>query len=138
MPYTGPIEPIETALRKLGIDPRERLSALDQDPEYTACVAAEIPEYFDLYQRDTLTDPERAVLCCFLLEGLNEYCAAGSPHPLQAEILDSLFAAEAEHAEELAYWMNTSDPDPENWWPIAPHLIKHREAQSSRAESRVR
>ena len=39
------------------------------------------------------------------------------------------FAAGNEHAAELAYWMDTSDPDPENWWPITSHLIWHRDAR---------
>lgn len=129
MPFTGPREAIDAVLRMLGIDPRERLSRFDQDPEYTACVATEVPDYSDLYQRETLTGPERAVLCCFLLEGLNGFCAAGSPHPLQEDIFNALFVAESEHAEELSYWMNTSDPAPENWWPIASHLIRHRDAR---------
>ena len=27
------------------------------------------------------------------------------------------------HAKELAYWMNTSEPDPENWFPLTQHLL---------------
>lgn len=132
MPFNGPVDPIEAVLRKLGIDPRERLSEFDQDPEYTACMATEVPAYFDLYQRETVTRSERAVLCCFILEGLNEYCAAGSPHSLQTQIFDSLFAAGDEHEAEIAYWMNTSDLAPDNWWPITSHLITHRNERRSR------
>jgi hypothetical protein len=130
--FDGNSSVIVDVLRKLGIEPQERLSELDQDPEYTACRAEETSEYFALYQRVDVTPAERAVLCCFLLVGLNDYCARGSPHPLQAAVFGGLFAAGNHHAAELAYWTDTSDPDPQNWWPITSHLLAYAEAHGFR------
>ena len=53
---------------------------------------------------------------------------------MQSEILAALFAAGPLHHEELAYWMDTSDPDEESWWPIAKVLIeakRHHDALGS-------
>jgi hypothetical protein len=132
MPYEGSYQTIQSVLSRLGIDPRERMDELDQDPEYTACRSEEIPSYFRLYTEGVLDADERAVLCCFLLEGLNERIQTGAPHPLQEDILTTLFAAGEIHAAELAYWMDSSDPDEENWWPITTALLHHRD-RSSRA-----
>lgn len=71
MGFNGPTAVVEAVLVKLGIDPRER--NLDcQDREYTVCRSTELPLYFELYTRGPITDDERRVLCCFLLECLNE------------------------------------------------------------------
>ena len=126
MPYQGPLEKIASVLRKLGIAPRERVDEFDQDAEYTACRSEEIPLYFRLYGRGSLDVDERAILCCFLLEGLNERIQAGDPHPLQEEIFAELFDAGKIHATELAYWMDTTDRDEEDWWPITRPLLEHK------------
>jgi hypothetical protein len=126
MGYDGPRATIELVLRKLSIDPRERMEAGDQDPEYTACRAEEIVRYFQLYKEANLTSDERAVLCCFLLQCLNDHAQDGAPHPLQEDIIASLFGADSIHSAELDYWMDTSDPDEENWWPITKALLRHR------------
>jgi hypothetical protein len=126
MPYQGPFEKIASVLRKLGIDPRERVDEFDQDAEYTACRSEEIPLYFRLYGRGSLDVDERAILCCFLLEGLNERIQAGDPHPLQEEIFAELFDAGEIHAAEFAYWMDTTDRDEEDWWPITRPLLEHK------------
>jgi hypothetical protein len=126
MPYEGSYQAIASVLRRLGIDPSERMDACDQDAEYTACRSDEIPNYFHLYRQSLLEPDERAVLCCFLLDGLNECVQAGAPHPLQRDIFTALFDAGEIHARELAYWMDTSDPDKENWWPITPALLEHK------------
>jgi hypothetical protein len=131
MPFNGPDETIASVLRKLGIDPRERMDAFEQDAEYTACRSEEIPLYFSLYRRGTVDADERAVLCCFLLESLNERIQAGDPHPLQEEIFATLFDAGEIHAAELAYWMDTSDRDEENWWPITRPLLQHKAGRIS-------
>jgi hypothetical protein len=125
MPYQGPFEKIASVLRKLGIAPRERVDVFDQDAEYTACRSEEIPLYFRLYGRGSLDVDERAILCCFLLEGLNERIQAGDPHPLQEEIFAELFDAGEIHAAELAYWMDTTDRDEEDWCPITRPLLEH-------------
>ena len=122
MPYSGSRHAIRAVLLKLGIDPLERINDGDQDPEYTACRSNELDAYFHLYQ-ETEDLNEHAVLCCFLLEGLNELIQGGHPHPRQPEILTALVDADEIHAAELAYWTNTSDPNPENWWPIATTLL---------------
>jgi hypothetical protein len=134
MSFDEPADAIVRVLRKIGVDPQERILEFDQDPEYTACRAEELPVYFNLYARCDTDVSERAVLCCFLLEGLNEYCAAGAPHSLQSQIFDTLFDADPLHADELAYWMNTSDPDPENWWPITIWLVKCRVARAAKGK----
>jgi hypothetical protein len=130
MPYQGPHRAITSVLNRLGIDPSTRMDERDQDPEYTACRSEEIASYFRLYTEAALDSDERAVLCCFLLEGLNERIRFGTPHPLQEEILAALFDAGEIHNAELAYWMDTSDPDEENWWPIATALLQHRDRPS--------
>jgi len=132
MPYSGPRDTIVAVLVKLGIDPRERVDDSDQDVEYTACRSEEVDSYFRLYQK-TLDDNERAVLCCFLLEGLNELIQEGNPFPRQSEVLTTLVDAGEVHAAELSYWANTSDPDPENWWPITTTLLSHMRQRSRRA-----
>jgi len=129
MPFNAPSDAIARVLRKIGVDPAERITEFCQDPEYTACRAEEVPAYFELYRGGEVDGAERAVLCCFLLEGLNDFCGQREPHDLQPHIFNALFAAGDVHAEELAYWMNTSDPDPDNWWPITAHLLKHHEAR---------
>ena len=121
---------IAGVLTKLGIDPRERMSDHDQDAEYTACRSEEVGRYFELYARGAIDDAERSILCCFLLEGLNELIQAGTPHPQQADIFAALFAAGEIHRAELAYWMDRSDPDEESWWPISRPLLDHPSAPS--------
>jgi hypothetical protein len=133
MPYEGSLEAIRSVLARLGIDPRDRMDEGDQDPEYTACRSDEIDDYFRLYRSKELNVDERAVLCCFLLEGLNEQIQTSAPHPSQTEIFSVLFEARQLHAAELAYWMNTSDPDQDNWWPITKPLLEHA-AQHAVAE----
>jgi len=134
MPFNEPYDAIVSVLLKIGANPGERLDPFDQDPEYTACRVEELPAYFDLYVHGVTDSSERAVLCCFLMEGLNDLCAQGIIHPLQPAIFDALLDAGEIHASELAYWTNTSDADSENWWPITKHLLEHR---SSRAERQV-
>lgn len=131
MPFHGPVHVIAHVLRKIGVDPHARISEFCQDPEYTACRAEELPLYFGLYLATSDSD-ERDLLCCFLLEGLNDFCTTGQPHHLQPRILDALFAAADAHTEELEYWMDTSDPDPENWWPISEFLAEHRQRLDQR------
>lgn len=130
VPFSRPARVIAGVLAKLGIDPSERMIEGDQDPEYTSCRAEEIPRYFELYTSGTLAPEEREVLCCFLLQGLNDSIQSGEAHPLQTVIFDALFDAEGLHREELAYWMNTSDPDSENWWPITAALVAHKRKRS--------
>jgi hypothetical protein len=79
---------------------------------------------------DDVTPEERDVLCRFLLQGLNDWIQAGTPHPLQTAIFDALLEAEATHRAELAYGMDTSDPDSDNWWPITAELVRHKRARS--------
>jgi hypothetical protein len=132
MPFDKPSETIRRVLTKVGVDPATRIHAYDQDPEYTSCRPEELPAYFRLYQ-DSATDvDEKAVLCCFMLECLNDFCANEMVHPLQHEIFDALLDAGDVHAAEIAYWSESDDPDPENWWPIAQSLLEHKAARSRR------
>jgi hypothetical protein len=54
-------------------------------------------------------------------------------HPLQDAVLDTLLEAGDAHAEEIAYWSESDDPDPDNWWPIAQSIIDRKAARSRRA-----
>jgi hypothetical protein len=135
VPYAGPRHAISSVLTRLGIDPRERIAEHDQDPEYTSCRAAEVDDYYNLFQSNDLDGNERQVLCCFLLEGLNELIQIGSSHPLRPVILRALFDTREVHASELAYWMDTSDPDEQNWWPITRPLLDAARARDE--EDRV-
>ena len=131
--YFGPpYQSVVDVLVKLGIDPRSRTFEGDQDAEYTACRAGEVERYFDLYTHGDLALAERDVLCCFLLQGLDDVIRRGEAHPLQAAIFDALFDAEDTHRAELAYWMDTSEPDPANWFPIKAALIAHKRKRSLR------
>lgn len=112
-------------LRKIGQNPDERIDEFDQDPEYTSCRVEELQEYFNLYQKNSTTIKEKKVLCCFMLECLNEEIQSGRTHILQDKILTQLFKDKEMHKKELEYWMNTSDPDEENWWPITKVLLKY-------------
>jgi len=132
LPFNKPSEVIVRVLRKLGVNPIERLDAFDQDPEYTACRSEELPLYYELYVHRALEPSEREVLCCFMLEGLNDFCGEGITHPLQASIFDALIDAGTLHSEELDYWTDTSDPDTENWWPLTKELLAHRSSRASR------
>ncbi|MEP7120424.1 MAG: VOC family protein [Byssovorax sp.] len=126
-----PVLALERVLRKLGIDPAERLwSDDDQDAEYLSCRREEVSAYFELYRRRDTEATERDVLCCFLLQGLNDHCSTGELHPEQAAILDALFDAGEAHADELAYWMDMLSADPEDWWPITEHLLRRRAARA--------
>ena len=133
MPFNEPSDAIARVLLKIGVDPAERLSPHDQDPEYTSCRCEELPAYFDLYRLGATDPSERAVLCCFLLQGLNDFCCSGVTHPLQTAIFHALHDAGEIHADEIAYWADASDPDPENWWPLTKPLLDYR---ASRAGAR--
>lgn len=114
-------------LRRLGIDPGERFSELEPDAEYTACRVEELPRYLELYGHGDLAPEERSVLCCFLLEGLNDAIQLGRAHPLQPGIFDALLDHEELHRDELAYWSGASEP--ENRSPITAALVEHRTAR---------
>jgi hypothetical protein len=126
LPFNKPSDAIVRVLLKVGANPADRIDEFDQDPEYTACRSEELPLYYQLYAHGALDTSEREVLCCFMLEGLNDFCSEGIAHPLQGAIFDALIDAGDLHAEELAYWSDTSDPDSENWWPITQPLLAHR------------
>jgi hypothetical protein len=133
MRFNGPSETVQHVLSKLGIDPVTRIDCFDQDPQYTACRPDELPAYLSLYEDPSTDSDERAVLCSFMLEGLNDFCQEGTTHPLQQRIFDALLAKGEAHSMELAYWSESDDPDPTNWWPIAEHIRKHKATQSKTA-----
>jgi hypothetical protein len=133
MPFNKPAGTIGRVLTKIGVDPATRIDAYDQDPEYTSCRTEELPAYLRLYRDGSTDSDERDVLCCFMLECLNDVCHDGTVHPLQHEIFDALLNAGDAHAEEIAYWSESDDPDPENWPPIAEFVREHKAARSRRA-----
>ncbi|REJ89359.1 MAG: hypothetical protein DWQ29_07740 [Planctomycetota bacterium] len=116
---------IENVLRRIGVDPSTRVGSGDQDAEYTSCRIAELSEYIRLYERVDTPESEKHVLCCFMLECLNEVVQSGATHPLEDRILHALFDNRRIHEEELSYWMDTSDPNSDNWWPITHVLLKY-------------
>jgi hypothetical protein len=118
-------------LRRLGIDPQVRFSPLDQDAQYTACRAEELPLYFDLYRSIGVSDEDKRVLCSFLLEGLNEHAMSGG-HILHDVVVHALMDDEELHREELQYWMNTGDPDEDHWWPVTKGLLRVRQQRRAR------
>jgi hypothetical protein len=132
MPFNKPADAIRRVLARVGIDPATRIDAYDQDPEYTSCRREELAAYFRLYQDGSIDPDERAVLCCFMLECLNDFCGEGAVHPLQEAVFDALLDAGDAHAAEIAYWSESDDPDPENWWPIAESMLEHKAARSRR------
>jgi hypothetical protein len=133
MPFNRPVAAIQRVLTKLGIDPATRIDRFDQDPEYTACRPEELPAYFRLYEDPSTDSDERAALCCFMLESLNDFCGEGAIHPLQQRIFDALLDVGEAHSTELAYWSDSDDPDPTNWWPIAGHILEHKATRSQTA-----
>lgn len=66
IPFNEPDNAIVRVLKKLGIDPHERTTECDQDPQYTACRPEELSAYFQLYTQGKIDHEERTVLCCFL------------------------------------------------------------------------
>ncbi len=117
-------EDIRRVLDRLQIPAGDRLDATDQDAEYTACRSDELDRYLDLYRTHDLDDRERSVLCCFILESLNELVQDDDPHPRQQEAFRMLFSDERLHRDELRYWADRSEPDPDHWWPITAHLVQ--------------
>lgn len=118
-------ETIAQVLVRLGIDPSERFDAADQDAQYTACRAEELAQYFDLYNHGVLSVDEKRVLCCFMLESLNEIVYSHE-HPLHDAVINALLDDEALHKEELDYWIETDDSDESNWWPVRKGLLRVR------------
>lgn len=115
---------VRRVLLRLNIPPEERFGPLDQDAQYTACRAEELELYIDLYASQDLGDDERDVLCCFILESINELIQLGRPHSRQSEALALLFANQQLHQSELEYWMDISDPNEDHWWPITRPLLQ--------------
>jgi hypothetical protein len=124
-------EMVARVLRQLGIDPHTRFGPLDQDAQYTAGRAEELPLYFDLYRSIGVSDEDKRVLCSFLLEGLNEHATTGD-HILHDVVVHALMDDEELHREELQYWMNTGDPDEEHWWPVTKGLLRVRQQRRAR------
>ncbi len=116
-------ESIRRVLKRLSIRPEDRMGPHAQDLEYTACRSDELDAYVDLYASPDLDDDERGVLCCFILESINELIQLGEPHYRQGQALNMLFSNEELHRHELEYWMDTSEPNEDNWWPITPTLL---------------
>lgn len=127
-------EMVARVLRRLGIDPPVRFSPLDQDAQYTACRAEELPLYFDHYRSAGVSDDDKRVLCSFLLEGLNEYAMSGN-HILHDAVVHALMDDEELHREELQHWMNTDDPDEECWWPATKELLRVRRQRGDKPAS---
>lgn len=88
--YPSP-EAIPSVLKKIGVDPSTR--DLDcQDVEYTSCVLAELPKYYDLYIQEATTDKEKRVLGCYILQCLEEHLnGSNTEHHLQEKSISALY-----------------------------------------------
>lgn len=118
------LEAIDSVLIKIGVDPKTRYDSVTQDHEYTTCRLEELKDYLELYEKPETTGHEKRVLGCYFLECLNEYVmSSGDGHPWQARVFRLMHQDIHIHASELAYWSNTSEPNPEHWWPITAHLL---------------
>lgn len=118
---------IDSVLAKIGVDPAKRYGEFDQDHEYTTCRLEELHRYVDVYKSKGATNPEKRVLGCYFFECLNEYVQKErESHPLQEEIFSLLHEDEWIHKTELEYWSNTSEQDPDNWWPITTYVLSWR------------
>jgi hypothetical protein len=124
-------EMVAHVLHRLGIDPHTRFGPLDQDAQYTACRAEELPLYFDLYKNTGVSADDKRVLCSFLLEGLNEHAMSGG-HILHDAVVHVRLDDEELIREEPQYWMNTDDPDEEHWWPLTKGLLRVRQQRGAK------
>ncbi len=120
------IEAVKSVLMKIGIDPVLRLSGLDQDFEYTSCKVEEIEKYIELYGSLDISDKEKRVLGCFLLQSLNDYIGRyGEAHHKQEAAIKYLFKDIEIHRSEVEYWRDEVDVDQNNWWHITGHLKRY-------------
>jgi hypothetical protein len=109
---------------KLGIEPSSRFAEHEQDFEYTSCKLEEIEQYLALYLQPDTSPKEKRVLGCFFFECLNEYVVIHKKsHSLFSKIMAVVYDDIGIHKSELAYWMNTEDPNEDNWWPITRYLL---------------
>ncbi len=129
-------ESIRRVLKRLAIRPEDRIAPHAQDLEYTACRSDELDAYIDLYASSELDDGERGVLCCFILESMNEIIQLGKTHSRQGQALTMLFSNEELHRHELEYWMDASDPNEEDWWPITLTPLEFKKQASLRRSSK--
>lgn len=114
---------IAAVLAKLGVESAERMDEFDQDAQYTACHASELHAYFELYRSGKASAVDRGVLCCFIMESLNDLISerllTDAEESILMVVLDS-----SEHRAEIAYWAETSEPEPDNWWPITHAILR--------------
>ena len=80
-------------------------------------------QYFELYHSGKLLDDEKRVLCCFMIESLNEF-AHSQEHRLHDIIANALFDDEALHRDVLDYWIHADNPDEANCWPVRKGLLR--------------
>src|SRR5262245_10023551 len=123
---------VASVLRKLGIAPETRLDSLDQDAQYTASRAEEVGDYYRLYGDENTSVEERDVLCCFILESLNYFIQNGVRHPLERDAISMRLAVQR-HQGEIDYWIDTEDPDDENWWPITKVILALKDTLAPRS-----
>jgi len=76
----------------------------------------ELDKYLDLYDAPGISDPERRVLGCYLMEGLNNFVYTNDrKHPLHDRIMEIFKRDYKIHNFEVQYRLETEDDDPENW-----------------------
>ena len=68
-------EDIVSVLKKLQINPADRIHGEDQDLEYTTCRLEELAQYIALYDDTATDDGEKVVLGCYFMECFNEMAA---------------------------------------------------------------
>ena len=90
-----------------------------QDPEFEIPVVEELPAYWSLYTASVSTLMDKRVLFSFMLECLNAEVSAGRRHALEREILAEVLRNRSLHQDQIDYWADVADPNPDHWWPIA-------------------
>ena len=119
------IDAVSSVLTKIGVEPSLRYDSNDQDIEYTTCKIVEIEKYIDLYVKEDTSIYEKRVLGCYFLECLNEFIQEHEKsHKMQEQAFSLLLSDIEIHDTEISYWSDMSDPNKENWWPIAEVLAQ--------------
>jgi len=109
------LDAVTSVLQKIGVDPTTR-DLNCQDVEYTSCLLAELPLYYELYIQQSTTEKEKRVLGCYILQCLEDHLNEnGSEHLLQEEAVKTLYRDKHIHSTELDYWIK-------HGWTIAQYL----------------
>lgn len=114
-----------SVLTKLGINSDIRVDPREQDLEYTSCSMDELDEYLVLYNTPAISDPEKRVLGCYLMEGqTTTFLSKSANTPCTILIMDIFHRDYRIHHYEIQYRLKKSGDDPETWWPIGIYRLE--------------